>query len=274
MIKSPNLRELTILLLRVHGLSTVVFLCLLMRLLNRCVLWAQVSGSSRSNCTNSSWRTSMGFSTLGLCFGVTVLSGTALAMRVSLRTLQLEPPYFFMFIKSPMLPRTMLLDNWKFVLETAGECWSDSQFISDDLTPSDSVDFCCSLSKSDSDDRRRIFALDCVCFSLVIFSFSHRALFEDNVDLIANKPAFNGKSKAHSVVRSLRSIVSCWFPLMNLHITTSFPRAYYYRQISRYRIRLYGRLFEFAKAIDSAFSGGKVAFGIARSHYSWTFVHM
>lgn len=209
----PNFyRWLTTSLFRALGLKTIIRLCFLISLLSLWVLWAQVSTFpeiGNSSCGSSS-RSSMLLSTGEFCFVVTVLNGTAFAIRVSLRTLQLDPPYFFMFIKSPMLPLTLLLPSWRFVRDKAGECGSDSEHFSVDLTMSGRIVLLWSLSRSDKDDPRRIFARAWRLFfeNLSLLSFSPRfTLFEDNDDFIANRPAFKGNNKAHSVDFSRVSIV-------------------------------------------------------------------
>ena len=181
-----------------------------MSLLSLCVLCAQVSGlpdTWKSSCvsSSSSSRSSMLRSTGGLCLGVTVLSGTAFAIKLSLLTLHVDAPYLFMFIRSPMLPLTYKFPDWRFILDKAGECGNDSEHFSVDLTTSGRTGLLCSLSNSDRDDPRRILDFN-DWFFFAIRSFSRFTLFEDKEDFIANKPAFRGNSSAHSVDFSRASI--------------------------------------------------------------------
>lgn len=205
-------------LCRVLGLRTIIRFCFLMSLLSLWVLWAQVKGFpeiENSSCSSSSRSSSTLFSICEFCFAVTVLNGTAFAIRVSLRTLQLDPPYFFIFIRSPMLPLTLLLPScWRFVRDKAGECGSDSEHFSVDFTTSGRIVLLWSLSRSDKDDPRRIFARGWKFFfeNLSLISFSARfMLFEDNDDFIANRPALRGNNKAHSVDFSRVSILYLFF---------------------------------------------------------------
>lgn len=93
--------------------SAIVFhcitdLCCLINLESFFVRWAAVNGPpcvSSSDPSNDKSAASGD----GDCLGVTVDSGTVLAMSVSLRTLHWLLPYFFWFIRSPILPRMLVV---------------------------------------------------------------------------------------------------------------------------------------------------------------------